>query len=58
MDRKKLLKQLRKLGWYYKRHGGNHDIYTDGKRTMPVPRHNEVDEFTAKEILKKARGNK
>lgn len=58
MDRKKLLKQLRKLGWYYKRPGGNHDIYTDGKRTMPVPRHNEVDEFTAKEILKKARGNK
>lgn len=33
MKRKDLVKLLEKNGWYLKRNGGNHDLYTDGERT-------------------------
>ncbi len=50
-----LVKQLKELGWHYLRSGGNHDIYQKGSRTMPIPRHTEINEITAREIVKKAR---
>lgn len=55
MKKKKLEKELKKLGWWLDNHGGNHDIWTNGTDKEPVPRHNEVNEFTAKSILKKAK---
>ena len=33
MKRRELVKLLQDNGWYIKRNGGNHDIYTDGNRT-------------------------
>ena len=55
MKRKDLERQLKMLGWYLKRHGGSHDIWTNGHEEEPIPRHNEVSERLAKEILKVAR---
>jgi mRNA interferase HicA len=39
------------------RHGGSHDIWTNGACFEPIPRHNEVNEILAKKILKKAESN-
>ena len=52
MKRKDLIKKLKENGWYFKRQGGEHEIYTDGIASVSVPRHKEISELTAKEILK------
>lgn len=52
MNRKKLLREIAKLGARFKRHGGGHDMYTDGVKSIPVPRHAEIDEQTANDIIK------
>lgn len=49
-----LVKKLNELGWYYKKPGGRHDIFTKDGKIMSIPRHKEINEITAKEILKKA----
>lgn len=54
MNRRELIKKLNQLGWHLARHGAEHDIYTNGEDSQPVPRHNEINEITAKNILKKA----
>lgn len=53
MKRRDLIKKLTQNGWYLARHGGEHDIYTNGKESQPIPRHNEINEITAKNILKR-----
>ncbi len=53
MKRKDLIKLLENNGWYLKRNGGNHDIYTNGIKSEPIPRHSEVNERLAKEIIRK-----
>jgi mRNA interferase HicA len=57
MKRRDLEEQLRKLGWKFLRHGGRHDVWTNGIEQEAIPRHNEINEFTAKKILKKAKEN-
>jgi len=54
MKRKDLERQLKDLGWYFSRHGGKHDVWTNGEETEMIPRHNEINEFLAKKILKTA----
>ncbi|WP_187142881.1 type II toxin-antitoxin system HicA family toxin [Thermanaerosceptrum fracticalcis] len=54
MKRRELIKILVQNGWYLARHGSSHDIYTNGAKSQPVPRHNEINEVTAKNILKRA----
>jgi len=54
MKRRDLIRKLEKNGWKLARHGADHDIYTNGIKSQPVPRHNEINEITAKNILKKA----
>ena len=49
-----LIKELEYNGWKLIRRGGNHDIYSNGKEEQPIPRHSEINEFTARGILKKA----
>jgi mRNA interferase HicA len=46
---------LKKWGRVLKRNGGGHDWYTnkETEQSQPVPRHNEIDEFLAKAIIKK-----
>lgn len=53
LKRKDLIKKFEKNGWWLKRSGGNHDIYTNGKKIEPIPRHKEIDEELAKAIIKR-----
>ena len=53
MKRKDLIKRLERNGWFLKRNGGNHDLYTDGKRVEPIPRHSEINERLAQDSVKK-----
>lgn len=47
-------KTTQKLGWFQSRHGNRHDVWTDEIREIVIPRHNEINEYTAKAILKEA----
>jgi hypothetical protein len=51
-----LERRLRRLGWWLRRHGRRHDIWTNGEHEIPVPRHNEVNDYTARGILREAKG--
>ena len=53
MKRRDLIKLFEQNGWWYKRDGGNHDIYTDGKHRESIPRHREIKEPTAKAMIRK-----
>lgn len=57
MKRRDLEKKLTEFGWYFVRHGGCHDIWTNGKEFEPVPRHSEINEYLANKIIKKAKNN-
>lgn len=52
MHYRELVKLLEENGWYIKREGGNHTLYTDGVKTVPVPRHREINERLARRIIK------
>ncbi|MCL2322809.1 MAG: type II toxin-antitoxin system HicA family toxin [Oscillospiraceae bacterium] len=51
MNRQKLVKKLTKNGWWFVRHGSKHDIYTDGIATESIPRHKDINEDLARDIL-------
>jgi mRNA interferase HicA len=55
MKRKNLEKALRDLGWWFLRHGGKHDVWTDGERMEAIPRHTEINERLANGILQRAK---
>ncbi len=57
MKKRDLEKHLHRLGWWLKRQGGNHEVWTNGEETEPVPRHAEINELLAKKILNKARNH-
>lgn len=57
MKKREIEKKLSQLGWWFDRHGGNHDVWTNGIIHEFVPRHAEVGEMLAKKILKKASNN-
>ena len=44
---------LERNGWYLKRNGGEHDIYTNGVEKEAIPRHKEIKENLAKAIIKR-----
>lgn len=54
MRRRELERRLTALGWSFLRHGGSHDVWTDGQRLEYVPRHAEVNELLTRRILAKA----
>ncbi|MBD3334607.1 MAG: addiction module toxin, HicA family [Candidatus Eisenbacteria bacterium] len=58
MKRRELEKNLRKLGWELARHGSKHDVWVRGERELTVPRHTEINEYTAMAILRQARRNR
>ncbi len=41
MKRRDLIKLLESNGWWLLRNGSNHDIYTNGQKSEPIPRHGE-----------------
>lgn len=53
MKRRDLIKLLETNGWWFKRAGSNHDIYTNGKANEPVSRQREIDELVANAIIKR-----
>lgn len=53
MKRRDLIKLLEKNGWYFKRDGGDHEIYTNGKDIEPISRQREIKEAVAKAIIKR-----
>ena len=58
MKRADLIRNLLDAGCIVIRHGGNHDWYQNPvtKAVQPIPRHNEINEYLAKHILKKLKG--
>ena len=55
MKRRDLVKRIEGLGAAFVREGGQHTVYrTRSGRTVTVPRHNEVNDITARSILKDA----
>ena len=48
MKRTELIRLLVKNGWYLKRNGADHDVYTNGAQTEAIPRHNDIKENLAK----------
>ncbi len=54
MKRRDLIDTLKRNGFELYRHGGSHDIYRKGNIQITVPRHNEINEDTARAILKEA----
>lgn len=53
MKRRDFLNKLKANGWWYKRSGKSHDIYTNGKESEAVPRHTEMDDLLAEAIIKR-----
>ena len=58
MKRRDLEKRLRELGWLLVRHGARHDVWARGEHELVVPRHVEINEYTAKAILREAGGKR
>jgi mRNA interferase HicA len=54
MKREDLERKLENLGWRLLRHGKKHDVWTDGERMEPIPRHREINERLARAIIKRA----
>ena len=53
MKRRDLIKLFEKNGWHFLRDGGQHDIYTNGQKSEPIPRHKEINETLAKALIRK-----
>lgn len=53
MKCRELIKMLEKAGFEFKEHGENYDTYKRGSDTEQIPRHKEINEITAKSIIKK-----
>lgn len=53
MKRRDLVGELVSNG-FWSEGGTNHELFTNGSITVAVPRHREVNELTAKKILKDA----
>ena len=45
-------RRLRRLGWWKAKEGANHEKWTNGELMTTVPRHREINQFTAAGILR------
>jgi mRNA interferase HicA len=55
LKRRDLIKKIEAQGGVLIRHGGKHDWYQNPvtKVCQPVPRHNEINEYLARSLLRK-----
>lgn len=60
MKLRDLIRAVEALGFIFYRSGGRHDVYInpDTQKTIVIPRHREIPEFTAKAILNQAKAQK
>ena len=54
VKRKDIIKLFEDNGFLLLREGGNHSIYTNGDKTIPLKRHKQFDRITANELCKQA----
>ena len=54
VKRRDLIRYLEEKGFRLLREGGNHSIYTNDAKVVPVKRHRQLDRITANEICKEA----
>ncbi|RKZ41892.1 MAG: hypothetical protein DRQ49_03630 [Gammaproteobacteria bacterium] len=54
VKRRNLINDFEGNGFYLLREGGNHSIYTDNIKTIPVKRHRVFDRITANQLCKQA----
>jgi len=54
VKRQDLVKHFEKNGYSFLREGGNHSIYTNGNKTIPIKRHRTLDRITANQLCKQA----
>jgi hypothetical protein len=57
MKRRDIARKLRELGWWQLPNKGPHEKWTNGREIKAVPRHNEINEFTARSIVLFAQRN-
>jgi mRNA interferase HicA len=55
VKKRDLERVLTALGWRFLRQGGSHEIWTNGLDVEAIPRHAEINENTAKAIIKRVR---
>lgn len=53
MKQRDLIQRLIKGGFFFERHGSNHDIYIRGSEREEIPRHKEINESLARAILRR-----
>jgi mRNA interferase HicA len=58
VKKRDLERKLSEFGWYFERHGGNHDVWTNGAAKNFIPRHNEISENLAMGIIRIAQKNR
>jgi mRNA interferase HicA len=54
VKRADIVRLLELNGFRLVREGGNHSIYSNGEKTIPVKRHSRFDRTTANELCKQA----
>jgi len=52
VKRRDLERLFKRNGWWFLRSGGDHDIWTNGKREAAIARHREIKEATAQRMIK------
>jgi mRNA interferase HicA len=57
VKRRDLEKELKDAGWWFLKHGGNHDTWTNGHEIEQIPRHSEIGENLARKIIKRVQAN-
>ena len=55
MKKRKLIKILKEYGWHKYDEGKRHEKWTNGSLKTTIPRHIEINEITAKQIIKLVR---
>lgn len=53
-NRRDLVRYLEENGFWMLREGGNHSIYTNGVKVIPIKRHKRFDRIVANELCKQA----
>ena len=54
VKRRDLVRYLEQNGFHLIKEGGNHSIYTNGRKAIPLRRHKQFDRITANELCKQA----
>jgi len=54
IKRRDIIKYFEDNNFYLLREGGNHSIYTNGNKVIPIKRHTQIDRITANELCKQA----